>query len=170
MGHKFTYILIGLLVVGFLYFQFVYKVPNVVSGGDAIGFDATTKDGVNFKLSDLNGSYVLLDFWGSWCGPCRADRHELIDLNNRFGSKQTLPVLKIVSIGIETNESRWLSTIKMDMLDWPMHVSSLKRFKDPIALAYGIKEIPSKILIGTDGTVLAVNPSKTIIESLIKGE
>lgn len=157
---KILNILLVLVILGFVGYK-VYQLPKFSDGEIAPGFQAQLIDGNNFTLSDLNGSYVLLDFWGSWCGPCRIESPDLVKLHNTFNGKSFSDAkgFEIVSVAIETNEKRWKKAIDADKLNWPHHIVQLDRFKGPIATEYGVREIPTKYLIDTKGEILMVNPT-----------
>ena len=149
--------------------KYIYQSPKFVNGEDSPEFSATLLDGSPFKLSDLRGKYVILDFWGSWCGPCRQESPELRELYKKYhgqafdGARDFL----IVSVGIERNRNAWGTAIAQDQLTWPYHVSSLKYFKDPVAELYGVKSIPSKYLINENMQIIAVNPTFGQLEELL---
>ena len=136
-----------------------YRQPGVSAGNLAPDFTASMPDGKDFTLSSLQGKWVLVDFWGSWCGPCRQANRNLVKLYDQYHGKKFKDAdgFEIVSVGIETNRDNWLNAIRADGLDWPYHVSSMKRLRDPVALQYGIREIPTTILLGPKGNILAVN-------------
>jgi len=155
-----TNILLGLAVIGFIGYK-IYQSPKFSDGEIAPGFQAELIDGKSFSLSDLNGSYVLLDFWGSWCGPCRKESPDLVKLHSTFNGKAFSDAkgFEVVSIAIETNEARWKKAIQSDKLNWPHHIVQLDRFSGTIAKEYGVREIPTKYLLDTKGEILMVNPS-----------
>lgn len=157
---KITNILLGLVILGFIGYK-IYQMPKFSDGEVAPSFQAELIDGSSFTLSDLKGSYVLLDFWGSWCGPCRRESPNLVALHNSFNGKSFVDAkgFEIVSVAIETKEARWKNAIKSDNLNWPHHIVQLDRFSGPIATEYGVKEIPTKYLLDTKGEILMVNPS-----------
>ena len=105
-------------------------------------------DGTPFSLSDLEGKYVLLDFWGSWCGPCLKEIPDLIELNNDYSEK-----LVIVSIGLEKNDKTWRKVVDKFKLPWEHQIIEVT----PIVLAsktarkYGVTEIPVKFLVDPQG-------------------
>ena len=159
---KVSNIILGLVVLGFIGYK-IYQLPKFSDGEIAPGFQAELINGDPFTLSDLNGSYVLLDFWGSWCGPCRKENPDLVKLHDTFNGKSFNDAkgFEVVSVAIETNEKRWKKAIASDQLDWPHHIVQLDRFKGVIAQEYGVREIPTKYLLDTKGEILMVNPSFT---------
>ena len=162
-------ILFGLAILAFIGYK-IYQLPKFSDGEIAPGFQAELIDGKPFALSDLQGSYVLLDFWGSWCGPCRIESPDLVKLHNDFSGESFSDAqgFEIVSVAIETNESRWKKAIEKDQLNWRHHIVQLDRFKGPIAKEYGVREIPTKYLLDTKGEILMVNPSFRELEEFFK--
>jgi len=151
-------VILGLVRIG----KYVYLMPKFSSGEEIPGFEAKLKDGSSFALSDLKGDYVLLDFWGSWCGPCRRDNPGLVRLYDEFNGKSFKEAddFHIVNVAIETNERRWLAAIDKDGLNWPYHIAEFDRFNSPIAKAYGVREIPTKYLLDSSGKIIGVNQTE----------
>lgn len=166
---KFINILIVLALLGFVGYK-IYQMPKFSDGEVVPGFQAQLIDGSSFSLSDLREYYVLLDFWGSWCGPCRVESPDLVKLHKTFNGQSFSDAkgFEIVSVAIETNETRWKKAIVKDKLDWPHHIVQLDRFKGPIAKEYGVREIPTKYLLDTKGEVLMVNPSFEELHTFLK--
>jgi len=162
---KFTFdktlliLLIG--IVGFYVGRKVYFKPNVIQGDHAPNFTAQMIDDQSIELKQLGGNYVLLDFWGSWCGPCRKENPNLVELYKKYHGEtfEDGQDFEIVSIGVEKDRNRWLSAIKRDNLDWPYHVSDFQEFDNEIAKLYGVRSIPSKFLINPKGVIISVNQS-----------
>ncbi len=154
---KYIFFIIVLLGLAGYY---IYKMPKFGSGDKAPGFSAPLIDGSTFSLDDLKGKYVLLDFWGSWCGPCRRESSDLVELYKNFSHKKFKDAqgFEIVSVGIETNPSRWKKAILQDHLSWKYHIIQKDRFKGKIAKLYGVREIPTKYLLDKNGKVLMTNP------------
>jgi thiol-disulfide isomerase/thioredoxin len=169
------FFIISICVVAiFLLAKYFYFKPGYDSGQQAPDFSSTLISGERFSLSDLRDNYILLDFWGSWCGPCRVENPHLVELYNEFHNQSfnNAENFEIVSVAIETNEARWRHAIIRDKLSWKYHLGEFQRFKSPIAQMYGVREVPTKYLIGPEGNIIAVNPDfKTIrqtLESLIR--
>lgn len=150
--------------------SYIYRMPKFSKSEMAPDFETTIKDGSAFSLKQLRGDYVLLDFWGSWCGPCRRENPALVGLNQYFSDKKINGKhgFHLVSVAIETNEGRWQKAIEKDGLNWPYHIVQLDRFKSPIAQLYGVKEIPTKYLIGPNGDILSVNPTISEIKKILE--
>ncbi|MEM9885186.1 MAG: TlpA disulfide reductase family protein [Bacteroidota bacterium] len=160
------------LIVAFFVGRKLYFKPDVIQGDKAPNFTATTLSSSEMQLQDLIGNYVLLDFWGSWCAPCREENPNLVALYEKFhGARfEDAENFEIVSVGIEKDRERWLKAIERDGLDWSYHVSDLKEFESEVAKRYGIRSIPSKFLINPKGVVIGVNQSAEEIEDVLEGK
>ena len=108
--------------------------------------------GKTVKLSDFRGKYVLVDFWASWCGPCRAENPNLVKTFNRYKDKD-FTVLG-VSLDQPGKKEAWLAAIHKDNLEWTQ-VSDLKFWENEVAVLYGIKAIPSNLLLDKEGKIIA---------------
>ncbi len=151
-----------LIVLAWLLWQW-YQTPNFGNGQKAAEFAAPVivpqtgsawQAGDTLRLSSLAGGVVLLDFWGSWCGPCRHSSPMLRRLHAEYGALG----LKIVLIGIDSDKGRFLSAFKSDGLtEAATAVSHFQRFKDPVASLYGVKAIPTSFLIDQNGVIVGVS-------------
>src|SRR5690606_22400074 len=102
------------------------------------------------NLSYFNGKYVLLDFWASWCGPCREEHPNLISIYENYKNKD----FTILSVSIDTDKEKWIKAIDKDKLTWTQ-VSDLSGNKGEVYLKYGITSIPANFLIDPNGLVIA---------------
>jgi len=150
MKRIFYYLLVAF---GLVYFgTYIYTQLNAAEQGEmAPDFEARLIDGSDFKLSDLRGNYVLLDFWGSWCGPCRHANPKLVELYNKHSDK-----LLVVTVALEKLEGAGEAAALKDGFTWKHQIvgqHSLVMLSS-IARKYGVSDIPSKFLIAPDGTLL----------------
>ncbi|MBR1851434.1 MAG: TlpA family protein disulfide reductase [Bacteroidales bacterium] len=126
---------------------------QIIPGMEAPDIELTDAYGVTRRLSDLRGHLVLLDFWASWCRPCRAESPNVVRLYERYHKEG----LEIFSVSLDNNREAWLKAIADDHLSWPDHVSELRGWTSSAARAYGVNSIPATFLIAPDGTVAARN-------------
>ena len=109
-------------------------------------------EGQPVSLSDyLNkGKYVLVDFWASWCAPCRKQMPELVRIYNEYKNKN----FEIVGVSFDTNRQNWINGLKEMDMTWPQ-MSDLKGWESPAVMLYGIQGIPHTILLSPDGKIIA---------------
>jgi len=108
--------------------------------------------GDTVALSDLRGNYVLLDFWASWCKPCRVENPNLVKAYNRYGDQK----FEIYQVSLDKNRKDWVSAIEKDNLDW-YHVSDLKFWNSSAAQTYNIRSIPANYLLNAKGEIIDKN-------------
>lgn len=123
-------------------------------GMTAMDFTQNDPDGKPVSLSSFRGSYVLVDFWASWCGPCRVENPNVVKAYNKFKDKG-FNILG-VSLDRDGQKDKWLKAIADDHLTWT-HVSDLKFWENQVAVQYGIKAIPQNLLIDPQGKIIAKN-------------
>lgn len=109
--------------------------------------------GDTMKLSSLKGKYVLIDFWASWCGPCRRENPNVVAAYKKYHDKG----FEIYSVSLDDNKQKWVQAIQQDGLIWNNHVSELKKWNSQVAQEYGINAIPHSILINPEGKIIAEN-------------
>ena len=154
--------LIVLVTVLFVY-NYFFKTPSFSSGEKAPEFEATLIDGSAFKLSELQGKYVLLDFWGSWCAPCRKDNPKLKSMYAQYANKnfQDAQGFEIVSIALEKSDKLTRRIIEKEGLDWKYHIIDISRIvlMSDYAQLYSVKEVPTKFFINPKGEIMGTNQS-----------
>lgn len=124
-------------------------------GAVAPMFSGPTPEGNKLKLEDAMGKITLIDFWASWCKPCRIENPNIVDVYQDYKDKG----LSIVQVSLDRQNQKkaWVNAIEADNLgDWN-HVSNLMFWKDPIAVKYGIRSIPAAFLIDEDGVIIGKN-------------
>ncbi len=150
----------------FLYVQqFHIKVDRMKLlpvGSMAPDINLPSPEGKKIALSSLRGKVVLLDFWASWCGPCRQENPHLTELYKAFHSKG----FEIYSVSLDDDKNGWKDAIAMDHLNW-IHVSDLKRWESEAAKTYYVEDIPNMILIDKEGKIIAKELSGNDLASKI---
>ncbi|RDB04939.1 TlpA disulfide reductase family protein [Runella aurantiaca] len=116
------------------------------------------------SLSSLKGKIVLIDFWASWCGPCRQENPNVVRVYNRFKDKG----FEIFSVSLDRDKAAWLKAIEKDGLIWPSHVSDLKYWQSIAAQTYGVNAIPATFLLDKDGKVIDKNLRGAALEKKLE--
>ncbi len=127
-------------------------VQSIAIGKIAPDFTQNDTSGHSVSLKDFRGKYVLIDFWASWCGPCRAENPNVVSAFNKFKDKN----FTILGVSFDQNKDSWLNAIHKDGLGWT-HVSDLQYWKNAIGRIYDIHFIPQNVLIDPKGTIIAKN-------------
>jgi peroxiredoxin len=130
----------------------IARIRGVMIGSEAPEIALNDTTGTAVPLSSLRGKYVLIDFWASWCGPCRNENPNVVRMYNKFKDKG----FAIYSVSLDRERESWLRAIKNDNLTWT-HVSDLKFWQSAAAQQYGVQAIPATFLVDRDGKIVAKN-------------
>jgi peroxiredoxin len=150
--------------VGF--FQNVFSnyqnVKKLAVGSVAPDFSLPDPNGEMIRLSDLRGRYIFLDFWASWCTPCRMENPQLVQVYNHFKNFG----FEILGVSFDKSRENWLKAIKEDKLDW-LHISDLKYFDSEMLPLYNIESVPMTYLIDPEGKIIAKNIHAEQLETIL---
>ena len=124
------------------------KNPKV--GEKYIDFVQVNINGQPIRLSEIKGKYTLIEFWASWCGPCRSSNPELLKEYELYKDKG----FEIIGISLDTNKEKWMKAVDKDGLVWE-NVSDLKGANNKVAMIYGVQDLPDNFLIDEDGIIIA---------------
>ena len=144
------------------------KNGQYAAGDEALDIVMADPEGNVRKLSDLRGKVVLLDFWASWCGPCRRENPAVVKAYEKYNSQG----FEVFSVSLDSNADKWKNAIEKDGLVWPYHVCDLQGWGNAASRAYGISSIPHALLVGRDGVIIETHlrgrALETELEKLFK--
>lgn len=159
------------LLTSSLYAQKKVNLEGIEIGSMAPEIELPTVEGESFKLSELKGKVVLINFWASWCAPCRKKAPELIEVFNEYKNTEFdggEKGFEIVSVSLDRNDAGWKNTIKKDGIGAFLNVGDMNGWKCTAAQSYNIKTIPSSVLLDGDGEVIAINLSPENLNKKLK--
>jgi thiol-disulfide isomerase/thioredoxin len=142
------------------------EAENILAPGkEAPDFEELMLDReTKLKLSDLRGNVVLLDFWASWCGPCRKENPNVVKLYNKYKDSG----FTVMSVSLDKDLTLWKAAIENDGLIWPNHVSDLQQWSSKVGQLYQVKGIPFTVLIDKEGKIIKTNLRGETLESELK--
>lgn len=132
--------------------EFVKGQTAVKIGMKAPDFSAPSPEGKKISLKESLGKVTIIDFWASWCGPCRAENPNVVALYNEFHAKG----LNIIGVSLDKDADKWKEAIAKDKLSWT-HISNLKHWSEPIAKQYNVQSIPATFILDASGNIVAKN-------------
>lgn len=138
----------------------VKRFAGVAVGEQAPDFTLNSPEGKPVALSSLRGKYILIDFWASWCGPCRMENPNVVRMYDKFKDKG----FDIYGVSLDDNEKAWKTAIERDKLKW-LHGSELKKWNSGVAQTYGVNAIPATFLLDKEGKIIAKNLRGAALES-----
>lgn len=171
-----NFLIVVVSIAGFFAIKHFYMQPAFTEEDQAPDFSTTLYDGQAFQFSDLEGQIVLLDFWGSWCGPCIQEMPALTELYLKYEGKSFKEAegFTIVSVAVEKDETRWKRAVERFGMPWRYQVfdpaTSLRFFDSPIARQYGVKQLPTKFLIDKDGNIAGVDLTPEEIDGYLQAQ
>jgi len=138
------------------------SIGKIDIGSEAEDFSAPNPKGEMLSLKASMGKITIIDFWASWCKPCRAENPNVVRVYNKYHDKG----LNIIGVSLDKNKDHWTKAIDKDNLEWN-HVSNLKFWQDPIAKTYGVRSIPATFILDEQGNVIAKNLRGPALETRI---
>jgi len=139
-------------------------------GQEAKDLEFESPSGEMIALSSLRGKLVLIDFWASWCGPCRRQHPHMRQVYHKYKDEEFVngSGFTIFSVSLDKDRDHWIAAIEQDTLEWESHVSDLKGMKSIAAQRYEVNSIPLNVLVDGDGIILAVGQRGSYLEKSLE--
>lgn len=149
-----------------LFFLSITTITNAQPpvGSKAPEISLPNASGEIVKLSSLKGKVVLLDFWASWCGPCRQNNRRMLPVYKEYKDKG----LEVYAVSIDGNRNAWTNAVQQDKMNWLQVIDVKAERGNELTQTWNLQYIPSTFLINKEGTIVAVGPEKAELEGWLK--
>lgn len=143
---------------------------GLINGSYAPDINLPDTSGTEISLEQLKGKIVLLDFWASWCKPCRKVNPKLVQLHRKYHNAEfeNADGFEILSVSLDADREKWIGAIEKDKLYWPWHASELKGWQSKVALDYKLESIPASFLLDQKGMIIGVDLRLRDLESILQ--
>ncbi len=152
-----------------LFSSFYKQDTGIALGNTAPEIALHDPTGKVLKLSSLRGKYVILDFWASWCPPCRRANPGLVRIYKEFNTMdfENGKGMAVFSVSLDKEKDQWVGAISADKLEWQHHVSDLMGWNSSVVYMYHVESIPSNFVLDGDGKIIAKNLEESALRAFL---